>query len=212
MMNRREVLQRVASPHGRRRFRARDSRRAQWLFGEGRIPVRVSWKPLLLTPEQACSWVKIAEMIIPRTDTPGAKDAGVPEFIDQMLKDVYPKSGQERFISGLQAFEAGAQEELGKPFLKLDDAQRAQFLQKIHDAAVFKEEAEDAEDPGSRRPFVLMMKELTLLGFFTSQPGATQVLQYVPVPGALHSCIPLSQAGNGRAWTQESRPGLNNAT
>jgi gluconate 2-dehydrogenase gamma chain len=203
MMNRREVLQRVAALMG-------GAVSAPAILGvlsgcsAKQSSGSVSWKPLLLTPEQAVLVGEIAEMIIPRTDTPGAKDAGVPEFIDRILNDVYPKSGQERFISGLQAFEAGAHEELGKPFLKLDDAQRARFLQKIHDAAVFKEEAEDAEDPGSRRPFVLMMKELTLLGFFTSQPGATQVLQYVPIPGALHSCIPLAQAGNGRAWTQES--------
>ena len=45
-----------------------------------------------------------------------------------------------------------------------------------------------------------MTKELTLLGFFTSEPGATQVLQYEPVPGAYHGCIPIAEAGNGKQW------------
>ena len=51
------------------------------------------------------------------------------------------------------------------------------------------------------------MKELTLLGYFTSEPGATQVLQYRPSPGAYQACIPLAQAGNGKTWaTETSRP------
>jgi gluconate 2-dehydrogenase gamma chain len=54
------------------------------------------------------------------------------------------------------------------------------------------------------RPFILTMKELTLLGFFTSEVGATQILQYLPVSGRLQSCIPLSEAGNGKTWALET--------
>jgi hypothetical protein len=46
----------------------------------------------------------------------------------------------------------------------------------------------------------LMAKELTLLGFFTSEPGATQVLQYIAVPGSYKGCVPLAEAGNGKTW------------
>ena len=51
-----------------------------------------------------------------------------------------------------------------------------------------------------QRPFILMTKELTLLGFFTSKAGATQILQYQAVPGSYHACVPLAQAGNGKTW------------
>ena len=54
------------------------------------------------------------------------------------------------------------------------------------------------------RPFILTMKELTLLGFFSSAVGATQILQYLPVPGRFLSCIPLSEAGNGKTWALET--------
>jgi len=50
------------------------------------------------------------------------------------------------------------------------------------------------------RPFILTTKELALLGFFTSRVGATQVLQYVAIPGAYHGCLPVNQAGNGKRW------------
>ena len=53
------------------------------------------------------------------------------------------------------------------------------------------------------RPFMLMVKELTLLGYFTSEVGATQVLQYNPLPGPYRGCVPLAQAGNGRLWAEE---------
>ncbi|MDQ2656828.1 MAG: gluconate 2-dehydrogenase subunit 3 family protein, partial [Bacteroidota bacterium] len=77
------------------------------------------------------------------------------------------------------------------------DEDQAALVRKLHDAAV---EAESTTDPAPKRPFILMMKELTMLGFFTSQAGATQVLQYEAVPGAYKGCIPLSEAGNGKTW------------
>jgi hypothetical protein len=48
-----------------------------------------------------------------------------------------------------------------------------------------------------------MTKELTMLGFFTSEIGATQILQYIAVPGPYRGCLPLSQTGNGKTWATE---------
>lgn len=157
----------------------------------------IDWKPVFLKEDQASVVSTVSEIIIPRTDTPGAKDAGVPSFIDQMLSEVYSKEDQESFISGLQEFNDAANKEYGEDFADLDEEDQTAFVKKVHDAAV---NAENTTDPAPKRPFILNMKELTLLGFFTSEPGATQVLQYVPVPGAYKGCIPLSEAGNGRTW------------
>jgi gluconate 2-dehydrogenase gamma chain len=201
-MNRREVLQRVAVLMG-----GAVSAPALLAVLNGcsakKSEVAV-WKPVFLSEQQAALIAEVTELIIPKTDTPGAKDVGVPEFIDKMLKDVYAKEAQDRFLSGLQAFEAEAQSQFGKPYLQLDAAQRTQHLQSVHDAALRKEWEDKEPNRSARRPFILMTKELTLLGFFTSEVGASQVLQWVPVPGALHSCIPLSQAGNGHAWAVEN--------
>ena len=203
-MNRRELLQRVA-----------------WLMGGAISAPAVlgvlngcsakpgaSWHPLFLSNEEGAIVEEIAELIVPRTDTPGARDVGVPAFIDVILKDAYPTQDQARFVSGLKDFEAEAQQAHGKPFLELSQAQRVAFLQKVHDAAANAESAQLKERDilaGERkRPFVLMMKELTLLGFFTSQVGATQVLQYVAVPGGFQACIPVAQAGNGKTWATET--------
>lgn len=157
----------------------------------------LDWKPEFLSEDQAALISDVAEIIIPRTNTPGAKDVGVPSFVDLMLKDVYAKEDQNRFIEGLTAFDNDAKQAYGDPFNELDDEQKAEFVKKKHDEAI---QAEKSDNKPEQRPFILMMKELTMLGFFTSEPGATQVLQYDPVPGAYKGCIPLSEAGNGRTW------------
>ncbi|HEY5918344.1 MAG TPA: gluconate 2-dehydrogenase subunit 3 family protein [Chryseolinea sp.] len=157
----------------------------------------IDWKPVFLSEDQGILVSEVAEIIIPKTDTPGAKDTGVPGFIDLMLKDVYAKEDQDRFLAGLKEFDEAAQKEYGDPFTELDPNDQTAFVKKIHDAAV---EAERATTPAPKRPFILMAKELTMLGFFTSEPGATQVLQYIAVPGSYKGCIPLSEAGNGKTW------------
>lgn len=157
----------------------------------------IAWKPEFLNEDQASIVSTVSEIIIPRTDTPGAKDVGVPSFIDKMLQEVYSKEDQEAFNSGLQAFNEGAKKEYDEEFNDLDEEDQTAYVKKVHDAAI---EASKNEQDGDKRPFILTMKELTLLGFFTSEAGATKVLQYDPVPGAYHGCLPLSEAGNGKTW------------
>lgn len=166
--------------------------------------VEAEWKPAFLTQAQAALVAEVAEIMIPRTDTPGAKDVGIPAFIDKMLKDVYPKGEQARFFAGLADLEAQAKRQHGRAFLELEPALRAALVKQAHDPAVEADRASNLPVARRDRPFILTMKELTLLGYFTSEPGATQVLQYRPVPGAYHACVPLKQAGKGKTWATET--------
>lgn len=199
-MNRRELLQRAA-----------------WLMGGALSAPAVlgvlngcsakkeeTWQPVFLSKEQGAVVAEVAEIIIPRTDTPGAKDAGVPAFIDLMLKDAYKDEDRQRYISGLKAFDDAARTAHGKGFVELPKQQQTELVQKFHHDAVATELADERRRAYERRPFILMTKELTLLGFFTSQPGATQVLQYSAVPGKFEACVPLAQAGNGKSWALEA--------
>jgi len=157
----------------------------------------IDWKPAFLSSDQGVLVTQVAEIIIPKTDTPGAKDVGVPGFVDTLVKDCFPKEDQDNFLSGLKAFDEEAKKEYGDPFAELDAKDQGAFVKKLHDAAV---KAENETTPAPKRPFILHMKELTMLGFFTSEPGASQVLQYSPVPGAYKGCVPLKEAGNGKTW------------
>jgi gluconate 2-dehydrogenase gamma chain len=163
-------------------------------------------KPSILTRPQMTIVSAVAEIMIPRTDTPGATDVGVPGFIDLMLEEVYTQKNREHYLTGLADFDAAAHTEQGKEFLALEPPQQVALVRRFHDAAVIEEQRPARPREDVQRPFILMTKELTLLGFFTSQAGATQVLQYIAVPGSYHACIPVEQAGNGKTWAVE--PGI----
>jgi len=153
--------------------------------------------PRFFSRSQADMVAAVVDIIIPRTDTPGALDAGVPRFIDQMFKDVYPADEQARYLQALAAFEHAG----GTPFLQLDAAQRKARVTRLHGEALA---GGHHLDPVTAPAFVLMTKKLAMLGFFMSEPGCTQVLQYVAVPGGYQADVPLSKAGNGRAWAVET--------
>jgi hypothetical protein len=202
-MNRRELLQRVAYLMGGAVSAPAILGLMSGCSAKESAP---GWKPAFLSADQAELVAEVAEIMIPRTDTPGAKDAGVPAFIDTMLNAVYEKEGQQRYLNGLDAFEKASQDFHGKAFMKLEPAQRVQLVEKFHTEAIQREHADKQPNRSARRPFILMTKELVLLGFFTSQVGATQVLRHVPVPGAWRACIPLSEASAGRGWAPEAPP------
>ncbi len=156
----------------------------------------LTYTPDFFTKEQAELVSALAEVIIPKTDTPGAKEAGVPGFIDRMLKECYTKEDQDNYLAGLAEFDAAARSVAGDRFVYLPPEKQLEFVKAQNEAAL----KMSKENPDSKRPFMLTTKELTLLGFFTSKPGATQVLQYEAVPGSYKGCIPLEEAGNGKTW------------
>jgi len=181
-----------------------------------------SFAPRALSPEQLEQIATIAEHIIPTTDTPGARAVGVHRFIDTMLAEYYSSDEREHLLAGLADVDARARRAHGRAFLEcstseqramLEQLDRETFGQPPTAAAVAKEASRETERGGGglatqgtdapRRPqegesFFHTMKELTLLGYYTSQPGATKELRYVQVPGRFDGCVPFSKVG--RAW------------
>ena len=189
-MNRREAIERTALILGY----AISAPAMMGILNGCKATPELAFKPVFLTQEQASLVSEIAEVIIPKTDTPGAKDAGVPAFIDLMLKDVYSQEDKDKFMVGLNSFNEEAKKSAGSDFIDLDPAKQVDFFKSVHDPAVAAFKSGEIKE----RPFVLVVKELTCLGFFTSEPGATQVLQYEAVPGAYHGCVPLAEVG--KTW------------
>jgi gluconate 2-dehydrogenase gamma chain len=156
----------------------------------------LNYKPVFFTEDQARLVSELSDIILPKTNTPGAKEVGVPNFIDKMLKECYKQEDQERFLAGLTAFDEEAKKTYGDSFIYCKPEDQLTLVKKTNEAAV----KDKKENPGAKRPFFYMAKELTMLGYFTSEVGATQVLQYEAVPGAYKGCIPLKEAGNGKTW------------
>lgn len=152
----------------------------------------IDWSPQYFSAEEGNLVQAIAERIIPQTDTPGAIAAGVPVFIDKMMAEFYQGAEKKAFKEGLEKVESDAKDTYGKSFVDLAPEQQDALLQKYDEAAY----AEDRNR--EKKPFFRTMKELTVLGFCTSEAGATEVLKYDPVPGDYKGCIPYAEVG--AAW------------
>lgn len=166
----------------------------------------------------------LAELIIPETDTPGARAAGVPEFIDRMLTDWMYAAERQHFLEELSRVDARARERFGRPFVQASSEQQVQLLQELEQEAretgpqrvvIDRATGQIVEGPDTSaedmargrpprtltvelRPFFRMMKELTVVGYYTSEVGATQELRLNLVPGRYDACVPYDQIG--RAW------------
>src|SRR6058998_316085 len=93
------------------------------------------WAPRTLSPAQLELVATIAEHIIPQTDTPGARGAGVHRFVDTLLSDHYPTAERDRFLAGLADVDARARSQQGKAFLACAPAQQITLLTELDEAA-----------------------------------------------------------------------------
>lgn len=132
---------------------------------------------------------EIAETIIPRTDTPGARDAAVGAFIARYSAACYEPAQLRTLKQGIGTIDALMRTNAGTGFLQATAAQRQSLL-----AALDTEARKHAQGEGNPAPhYFTLMKQLTLFGFFTSKPGSTQVLRYRPVPGKYKGCVPYKK-------------------
>lgn len=135
---------------------------------------------------------EIADIIIPTTATPGAKEAEVPDFIVMMMQETYPEEDQNEFHDGLAAFDLWCQDHYEESFLNMSDTKQEKAVTKL-DKTVLGEDA-----PPDDLSFYRKLKELTLLGFFTSETGATETLRYKRIPGHYEPCTDYEKGD--KAW------------
>jgi glucoside 3-dehydrogenase (cytochrome c) hitch-hiker subunit len=140
-----------------------------------------------LTPHQNETVATIAELIIPKTDTPGARDAGVAGFIDVMLADWADDEQRQMFTSGLANVDERSRTTFGKSFVGCTPEQQAEVLEDLdYELARLRDTKSDTS-----KNFFQAMKWLTLTGYYTSEVGATSELHYRVVPGRYEPCYPL---------------------
>jgi hypothetical protein len=149
MSTRRELLKTAAAAV------ALPAARAQHQHADaGLVQLAKPYKPKVLKPAQM-EWVaKLVDLIIPRSETPGASDAGVPAYIDRTLsRNARTKT---RFLEGMTQLDAAAQQKYGAPFPALSVERQTEMLTSISSEKFFK-----------------LAKDLTVDGYYTSKPGLT---------------------------------------
>jgi glucoside 3-dehydrogenase (cytochrome c) hitch-hiker subunit len=153
-------------------------------------PAPAAWTPQALTTDQVDLLGTLVDLIIPPTDTPGAKDAGVPVFIDKLLRDWVEPEDRVRFQTGLAAVDEETQKTHGVAFREATPEQQNAILTSLDREAIQAREA--GADP---LPFFATLKEWTLVGYYTSEIGATQELQWLAAPGRYDADLPLEEVG-----------------
>lgn len=187
-MNRREALARVAWIMGGTVVGAN-------LFLEGCTRQATNNVESLFEPATVDFLGDIADTILPPTDNPGAKEAGVGAFIPVMVKDCYTADDQKTFVDGLASIETAAKEKFGRKFQELNATERTELLAAIDKEAKDHQQNRTGEDPNH---YFHLFKQLTLLGFFTSELGATKALRYVQIPGKYVGDYPYKKGD--KAW------------
>lgn len=166
------------------------------------------------TAEDIAYLNEIGDTILPRTSTPGAKDANVGQFMTVMVNDCYVEADQKAFREGMEKLNEASDNKFKKDFMQLTPQQRNQLLVEIDSEAKAyqKEKVNPFNDTENKKEkeevakgnrnyvkqhmaphYFTMMKQLTLLGFFTSEVGMTQAVRYMRVPGRYDGCVPYKK-------------------
>jgi hypothetical protein len=165
---------------------------------------------------------EVAETIIPATTTPGAKAAQVGEFMKVMVTDCYTEKQQAAFMKGIGELDEACKKMYSKSFMECTAEQRHDLLISLEkEAKEFNQKRNETDNPlreehekknstlawkdqtefeGSPSHYYTMMKQLTLMGFFTSKTGMTETLRHTPVPGKYDGSFPYAKGD--KAWAE----------
>jgi Gluconate 2-dehydrogenase subunit 3 len=198
-MHRREALQLLAGAAALPLL----SRDAFSLFHQVQDQLRAASALKTLNPHQDATVTTIAELIIPQTETPGAKAARVNEFIDVILTDWYDDQERSIFLNGLADVDARSRDLCGKDFVDCSAKQQTQILTALDEELT---KVREAVVPGTMRRrlrlkpeeknFFYMMKQLTLVGYYTSEVGSEQELHYEIIPSSHAGCAKIEKPGS----------------
>lgn len=161
------------------------------------VPVHAGLVNTIFNPDQQTSVAVLSEMIIPTTDTPGAIQAGVPDFIATIVSEWYNLDERKVFFQGLKDLDQYCNAVDGSTFADAGEALRLEALRKQEQLA--KEfHADQNTRQGEQSRFFDQIKELVVVGYYSSEVGAKQEWRYLPMPGQYDGDYDFSQVG--RQW------------
>lgn len=183
-MNRREAISTVALIMGGTVIGAQ-------AFLSGCMPGEPAYQGLLTPNDYERLMDELAETILPTTETsPGAKAAKTGRFMNVVVTECYDEKQQKIFMDGILKLEETSSSLFGKSFLKITPEQRHELLLRLEAENKDYDSKKGPDDPEAH--YYKMMKQLSLLGFLTSEIGSTQAMRHSAVPGRFDPCIPYA--------------------
>lgn len=171
------------------------------MLREARVVVGTSASPRTLNAHQDATVKAMAELILPRTDTPGATDVGASAFVDLILTEWYDADDRTHFLRGLADVDSRPQALFGKDFVECSPLQQADILSALGEKMV--EESDLVKTgphrrrrsmQGQTRNFYSMLRGLILTAYYTSEAGATAELGFEVIPDRHQGCAELPSA------------------
>ena len=142
----------------------------------------------------------LAETIIPTTDSPGAREAGVADYIVVMLRDATDRTTANKFIDTLRSLDHYCRSKYDRPYPQCSAEEQHAVLRHFEEKAKpFNALAGKIENVYLGTPFFYTLKRLTVQGYCTSEAGATKGLAYLYIPGRYQGCVPLQPGQKGWA-------------
>ncbi|MCK5442977.1 MAG: gluconate 2-dehydrogenase subunit 3 family protein [Maribacter sp.] len=159
---------------------------------------RLDWQPLFLTDDEAKTISTLIDMILPRTDTPGALDVKVDLFIDKVFAKTYDESGQQKIRTEIAAFNADCKNNFGEAFINLDEQDRMEVLKTAEASSGKFNDGVWGTTIGKQEPvgFYRSLKSMAIWAYFSSEEIGENILNYDPIPMGYQGCIPVSDVGN----------------
>ncbi len=144
----------------------------------------VQLKHIAINSDEEALLSAVVDTIIPATDTPGAKDLNVHQFVLKMMDDCFVPQDQSTFMAGLKQLNAYLKKTSGKKLTDIDTEKRPALFTDLT-AATAPEKA--------IQYFLLTTRKLTVMGYSQSQYVMTKINKYELVPGRFHGCVPVNK-------------------
>lgn len=191
-MNRREAIKQLAVLTGG----AVSISTVAGFMGGCQAKTNEDFSPQSLSAEENKLVIQLSERIIPATDTPGAKAAKVNQYIDHMLTNWNTNEERKHFLEGLEHVDKLCNNRHDQNFIDLTKDEKIAIMEILEQEAL---ENPNPKPNKNLKPFFSMMKEFTVVGYYTSEIGATEELNSNIVPGYYNGCVSYSEIG--RAWS-----------
>jgi glucoside 3-dehydrogenase (cytochrome c) hitch-hiker subunit len=133
---------------------------------------------------------EVAETILPKTSTPGAKDARVGQYMTVWVNDCYDQQQQDAFHAGMKSLNDACNKMHGHDFMKAEPAHRKELLVALDKERGEYQKTKKKEDPNH---YFQAFKQLTIMGYFTSKEGREGATNYQPVPGKYQGEVPYKK-------------------
>ncbi|MBM1107676.1 gluconate 2-dehydrogenase subunit 3 family protein [Aurantibacter crassamenti] len=159
---------------------------------------RLNWQPLFFNENEAKTIATLVDMILPKTETPGALDMNVDVFIDTVIAKGYDENAQQEMRDNIAKFNEDCKADFGADFANLNETDRVKVLENAEITSGKFNPGVWGSSVGKQEPigFYRSLKAMAIGAYFTSEEIGKNVLNYDPIPGKYEPCKPVSEVGN----------------